>query len=176
MKSYFIALPLLALLFITGNPVGQKFPELRGETLQDKVVTLPADVAGKSSIICLAYSQDAEKDLKTWYEPAFNKFIAKTGLMDDAYDVHLYFVPMFTGASAAAASGAKRQMMKDVQQDLQSHVIVYRGELEAYKEKLGMDDKKKPYIFVLDKNGKVVYMTSGEFTEDKMDAVEDHLE
>jgi hypothetical protein len=158
------------------SPVGKTFPVLKAETLKDQVVTLPEAVKGKSSIICLAYSQKAEKDLKTWYEPSYNKFIAKTGLMDDVYDIHLYFIPMFTGANAAAAGSAKKQMEKDVQVDLHPHILVYRGDVDAYKASLGMDDKEKPYIYVLDATGKVVHMTSGAFTEEKMDEIEDKLD
>jgi hypothetical protein len=158
------------------SPVGKQFSLLKAETLKDQVVTLPDAVKGKSSIICLAYSQKAEKDLKTWYEPTYNKFIAKTGLLDDVYDIHLYFIPMFTGANAAAAGSAKKQIEKDVQVDLHPHILVYRGDVDAYKASLSMDEKEKPYIYVLDAAGKVVYMTSGAFTEEKMDEIEDKLE
>jgi len=34
----------------------------------------------------------------------------------------------------------------------------------------------EPYIFVLDKEGRVVYVTSGFYTEEKMDAIEDKIE
>jgi predicted transcriptional regulator len=67
-------------------------------------------------------------------------------------------------------------MKQDVQEDIQPHVILYKGALDAYKDKLKMDDKKKPYIFVLDKEGKIIYVTSGAYTEEKMDDIEDKLE
>ena len=163
------------MMFVSA-PVGEIFPDMKGESLDDKNVSLPNDTKGKSTIICLAYSDDAEKDLKTWYEPTYYKFIAKTELMSDAYDVNLFFVPMFTGAKSAAAATAKAKMKQEVQADIQPHVLIYRGELDAYKDKLKMDDKSKPYIFVLDKEGKILYVTSGEYTEDKMDAIDDQIE
>lgn len=67
-------------------------------------------------------------------------------------------------------------MKKTVQEDLQPHVVVYRGELDAYKEKLKMDDKTKPYIYVLDKEGKIVFVTSGAYTEEKMDEIDEYIE
>jgi hypothetical protein len=163
-------------MFFTSAPVGDIFPDLKGESLDDKTVSIPNDTKGKSTIICLAYSEDAEKDLATWYEPTYNKFIAKTELMSDAYDINLYFVPMFTGTKAAAAASAKAKMKQQVQEDIQPHVLIYRGELDAYKDKLKMDDKSKPYIFVLDKTGKIIYTTSGPYTEDKMDEIDDQIE
>jgi hypothetical protein len=175
MKTFLFITAFAGLAFMAA-PVGEIFPELKGETLDDKTISIPTDTKGKSTIICLAYSEDAEKDLKTWYEPTYDKFIAKTELMADAYDVNLYFVPMFTGVKVGAAAAAKKQMKQDVQPDLQPHLVLYKGELDAYKDKLKMDDKKKPYIFVLDKTGKIVYQTSGAYSEDKMDEIEDKLE
>jgi hypothetical protein len=175
MKTLLLTLSVLAAVKMAA-PVGDMFPDLKGETLDDKTINIPADTKGKPTIICMAYSEEAEKDLRTWYEPTYDKFIAKTELMADAYDVNLYFIPMFTGVKAGAAGNAKKQMKQDVQPDLQPHVIVYKGDLDAYKDKLKMDDKKKPYIFVLDNTGKIVFETSGAYTEDKMDQIDDHIE
>jgi hypothetical protein len=163
-------------LILATAPVGDIFPELKAETLDNKTITFPTDTKGKSTLICMAYSSDAEKDLRTWYEPTYDKFIAKTELMADMYDVNVYFIPMFTGVKAAGADKAKKDMKETVQEDLQPHVVVYRGELDAYKEKLKMDDKSKPYIYVLDKEGKIVFVTSGAYTEEKMDEIDEYIE
>lgn len=176
MKLLLVTFAAFSSIAFTGVPAGTPFPDLKAETLDNKVVNVPADTKGKSTIISLAYSDEAEKDLQTWYEPMYDKFIAKTELMSDAYDINLYFVAMFTGTKETAAAGAKQQMKKNVQADIQPHIIVYKGAVDVYKEKLKMDDKKKPYIFVLDKDGKIIYSTSGAFTEDKMDEIEDNIE
>lgn len=175
MKAVFLT-AALATLFLADPPVGQIFPELKAETLTDSVISFPNDTKGKSTLICMAYSADAEKDLKTWYEPTYDKFIAKTELMSDMFDVNVYFIPMFTGVKAAGAAKAKEDMKESVQVDLQPHVVVYKGELDAYKETLKMDDKSKPYIYVLDKEGKIVFVTSGAYTEDKMDEIDEYIE
>jgi hypothetical protein len=175
MKAFFLT-AALATLFLADPPVGHIFPELKAETLTDSVISFPNDTKGKSTLICMAYSADAEKDLKTWYEPTYDKFIAKTELMSDMFDVNVYFIPMFTGVKAAGAAKAKKDMKESVQVDLQPHVVVYKGELDAYKVTLKMDDKSKPYIYVLDKEGKIVYVTSGAYTEDKMDEIDEYIE
>lgn len=176
MNAFLLTTLAAATLLLTEPPVGTLFPTLKAESLKDKMVSLPLETKGKFTVICLSYSDDAEPDLLTWYEPAYDKFIAKTGLMDDAFDVGLYFVPMFTGSKAAAAPAAKKRMKQEVQADIQPHVLIYAGGLEPYKEKLNMTDKKKPYIFLLDKEGKIVYATSGAYTEEKMDAIDELIE
>lgn len=155
---------------------GQQFPALKGETMNDKTLTIPADTKGKFTIVCMAYSEDAEKELHTWFEPAYDKFIAKSGMMDDAFDVNLFFVPMFTGAKVAAAGAAKKKIVAETDATLHPHILLFKGDMSTYQKELKMDDKKKPYIFLLDKTGKIVYSTSGAFTEEKMDAIDDLID
>ena len=92
------------------------------------------------------------------------------------YDVNVYFVPMFTGVNAAATGTAKKKAIKNVDPQLLPYILFYKGELKKYKEALDFEKKDIPYFFVLDKTGKIVYATSGKFTEDKLDAIEDAIE
>lgn len=178
MKNTFRLLAFMGLLYGGSTAaiaqVGQTFPELTGETLSDKKLTIPAETKGKYTIICMAYSSDSENDLKTWLDPAYNKFIAKTEMF--SYDVNLYFIPMFTGVNVAGAGKAKKEMIKDTDPELHPYVLFYTGSIDTYKKELGMEKKDLPYIFVLDKDGKIVYKTSGYYTEAKMEGLEEVLE
>ncbi len=156
--------------------VGITYPSLSGETLDGKAITMPDNAKGKFTIVGMAHSTDAEQDLKTWMDPIYQKYIAKTGLLDAAEDVNVYFIPMFSGSSLPFYDKAKNKMKSTTQEDLQSHVIFYKGEISSYKEKLLIEKKDTPYIFVLDKNGKVVFATNGEWTEAKMDAMDEKIE
>src|SRR5688572_15037757 len=158
--------------------VGKTFPDLTAETVEDKKVKLPGDVAGKYTLLGLAYSKKSEDELNSWFQPVFQKFIQKsTGLMASfTYDVNVYFVPMFTGVNAAAAGTAKRKAAKNIDPQLMPYILFYKGELKTYKEALDFEKRDIPYFFVLDPEGKIVYATSGKYTEEKMDAVEEHIE
>lgn len=175
-------LTLLTLVFITGSLLaqvtGKPFPDMTAETVEDKKVNLPNDVKGKYTLLGLAYSKKSEDDLMTWFQPTFEKFIQKTtGLMAGfGYDVNVYFVPMFTGINAAASGTAKRKAAKKFDPQLLPYVLFYKGELKPYKETLDFEKKDIPYFFVLDPQGRIVHATSGAYTEEKMDAVEEHIE
>jgi hypothetical protein len=158
--------------------VGKTFPAMTAETVEDKSVMLPKDVNGKFTLIGLAYSKKSEDELNTWFQPVFEKFIQKsTGLMSGfGYDVNVYFVPMFTGVNAAATGTAKRKAMKNIDPQLLPYILFYKGELKPYKEALDFEKKDIPYFFVLDPQGKIVYATSGAYSDDKMDAVEEKLD
>lgn len=158
--------------------VGKKFPVMIAETVEDKKVSLPEAVAGKYTLLGLAYSKKSEDELNSWFQPVFQKFIQKsTGLMAGfTYDVNVYFVPMFTGVNAAATGTAKKKAAKNIDPQLLPYVLFYKGELKEYKEALDFEKKDVPYFFVLDPQGKIVYATSGKYTDEKMDAVEENIE
>jgi hypothetical protein len=179
MKSILVILSSILLLLSpvkTQAQLGKTFPALSGETLDGKAVKLPDILKGKYTLVGMAHSSDAEQDLKTWIDPIYQKYIAKTGLLDNAEDINVYFIPMFSGSSMPFYEKSKKQMKETTQEDLRPHVIFYKGEITSYKQELLIDKKDVPYIFLLDKDGKVVYATSGEWTEAKMDALDDKIQ
>lgn len=164
---------------VTAQVVGKKFPDMTAETVEDKKVELPQSVNGKYTLLGLAYSKKSEDELNTWFQPIFEKFIQKSsGSVFDGfnYDVNVYFVPMFTGINAAATGTAKKKAIKNVDPKLLPYILFYKGELKTYKEALDFEKKDIPYFFVLDKEGKIVYATSGKFSKAKMDEIEEVLE
>src|SRR5687768_10254511 len=171
---------LTALIFLVfashsglAQVIGNTFPSMTAETVDDKKVQLPESVKGKYTLIGLAYSKKSEAELNSWFQPVFGKFIQKTnGLFSGfAYDVNVYFVPMFTGVNAAATGTAKRKAAKNIDPQLLPYVLFYKGELKSYKEALDFEKKDIPYFFVLDRDGKIVHATSGRYSEEKMDAI-----
>jgi hypothetical protein len=151
---------------------------MQAETVEDKKVNLPQDVKGKYTLLGLAYSKKSEDELNTWFQPVFQKFIQKNkGLFEGfGYDVTVYFVPMFTGINAAATGTAKKKALKNIDPNLLPYILFYKGDIKPYKEALDFEKKDVPYFFVLDKEGKILYATSGGYSEKKMDAVEAVLE
>lgn len=180
MKALLAAIICLFLFSGTLNAqiIGKTFPAMTAETVDDKKVKLPESVQGKYTLLGLAYSKKSEAELNTWFQPVFGKFIQKTnGLFSGfTYDVNVYFVPMFTGVNAAATGTAKRKAAKNIDPQLLPYVLFYKGELKTYKEALDFEKKDIPYFFVLDPDGKIVYATSGKYTPDKMDEIEQNIE
>lgn len=179
MKNLFATgIVLLAATLTQAQVIGKTFPDMVAETVEDKTVSLPADVSGKYTLLGLAYSKKSEDELNGWFQPVFEKFIQKNkGLFEGfGYDVNVYFVPMFTGVNAAATGTAKRKAIKNIDPQLLPYILFYKGELKPYKEALDFEKKDTPYFFVLDKQGKIVYATSGKYSKAKLDEVEDVLE
>lgn len=157
--------------------VGQVFPDLTAETATNKSVKIPHDTNGKYTLLGLAYSKKSEDDLNSWFSPVYNKFIRDSkdaGIFAAfTYDVNVYFIPMFSGVKAAGVGVAKKKVLKNVEPEIQPHILFFKGNIKPYKESLDFERKDIPYFFVLDKDGKIVHATSGKFTEKKLDAVEE---
>ncbi len=179
MKKLIALLVLLAGFNLAhAQVISKQFPDMEAETVEDKKVNLPGDTKGKYTLLGLAYSKKSEDELNSWFSPVYNKFIKKaTGMMAGmGYDVNVYFIPMFTGVNAAATGTAKKKALKNVDPQLLPYILFYKGELKTYKEALDFEKRDIPYFFVLDAEGKIVYATSGRFTEDKLDEVEESIE
>ena len=179
MKNAITLFVLLASIQIGfAQVIGKQFPNMVAETVEDKKVNLPGDVKGKYTLLGLAYSKKSEDELNSWFNPVSCKFIQKSdGMMSSfGYDVNVYFVPMFTGINAAATGTAKKKAIKNIDPQLLPYILFYKGELKTYKEALDFERRDIPYFFVLDPEGKIVYATSGAFTEKKMDEVEESIQ
>ncbi len=179
MKTLIVAFVLLVgFINLSAQVIGKQFPDMEAETVEDQKVKLPESTKGKYTLLGLAYSKKSEDELNSWFSPVFNKFIQKTkGLLAGfEYDVNVYFVPMFTGVNAAATGTAKKKALKNIDPQLLPYILFYKGELKSYKEALDFEKRDIPYFFVLDPTGKIVFATSGAYSEDKLDQVEEAIE
>ncbi len=140
---------------VAAQVTGKTFPQMEAENLSDEKVVLPEAVRGKYTLVGLAYSKKSEDDLNTWFQPVFEKFIQKNkGLFEGfGYDVHVYFIPMFTGVNAAATGTAKKKALQHVDPQLHPYILFYKGDLKPYKEALDFEKRDVPYFFVLDASG-----------------------
>lgn len=176
----FIVLIVVTFFAIPGKSqvVGMEFPEIEGETVNDEKIVIPKDTNGKYTLLGMAYSKRSEDDLKTWFQPVFQKFIQESDGLFSAftYDVNVYFIPMFTGIKAAGVGAAKKKALKKIDPKLHPYMVFYKGDLKTYKEALDFERKDTPYFFVLDKEGNIVYATSGEFTDKKISEIEAVIE
>lgn len=169
-----ISLIFTILLFagIARAQIGSTFPMLIGQTADGKVVDLPESAGGKFTLLGMAWSKKAEPAFESWVNPVYNKFIAKTGMMDDMYDVNTYFIPMFTGVKKNAMNGVIEKMKAKSSEEIFPYVLFYKGDLDPYEESLQLKNKEYPYVFLLDPEGKIVWRTKGRYNEDKMLEIE----
>ena len=178
-KKLFVLAALLVAGFQLMAQVGTNFPELEGETVENRKVTLPDDTNGKYTLVGMAFSKKSDDELQSWFKPVYSRFLQDSGnaglFSDFAYDVNVYFIPMFSGLNKAVAGTAKKKALKDVDAELHPHILFYVGQISTYRDALRLEEKDQPYFFVLDEEGKIVYATSGKYSKKKMEEVEEVL-
>jgi hypothetical protein len=168
MKKYSIL--FLAILGTTLTFAQKPFPQLKGHTLENKEITLPADVKGKFTIVGLASSMKAQEDLETWMQPMYTSFSD-----NPMYNVNMYIVPMTSGFILAGSDKIEKQIKSATDKALYKYVLIYPGEIAPVRKQLGMEEKDKPYFYIIDPRGNIVYKTSGKYTEKKMEEITDQL-
>ena len=171
-----ITICIACLIAFVRTGIAQTLPDITGVTIEDKSMTFPRDLSGKYSLLCFASSAKAQPDLETWLDPVYQKFIAKTGMMDDMYDVNIYFVPILTGTNVTFATSIKNKFKEAAQDDLKSHVLFCKEDGKDIIAKLEMKDRDIPYLVLLDKQGKIIYRTSGKYTDEKFDKIDELIE
>jgi hypothetical protein len=174
MKNW-ITLFFLAFCLAGFSQKGQQFPAMKGTTLDDKAATLPPK-NGKYTIVGIAYNRAAEEELKKWLNPTYYNFIKKgdaNGQFDVAelYDVNFYFIPLISGFKKA-----REEFKKGTDKEFHQYILDAETTIDDVKKQLGITNDKIPYFYVLDANGKIVEAVSGDYSEAKMEKLEDAVE
>ena len=152
---------------------------MEAETLSNEMLNLPEALAGKYTIIGMAYTKKSEEDLKTWFSPAYNQFMRepdKTNIFASEYDINLFFIPMFTGHKTVAYKSVMEKVQGTVDKQLHKHVLFYKGAIKEYKEALNFKGRDEPYFYLLNDTGEIIWMTSGAYSTKKMQEIVDHLD
>lgn len=156
------------------------FPRLVAQNLQGAQVDIPGQTKGKATLLCLAYSQESEKELESWLLPTYRTFVERGhAVFESLYEepsFQLYFVLMMSSIVPEGKTEQLRFSLQSIDKELQPHVLLYRGSITPYKKHLNMDDKSKPYFFILNPQGHIVHTTSGSYTPAKLNEIRQILE
>lgn len=173
MKYFFVFVFCLTLTQSRAQ-VGKPFPIIETVKISGEIVSLPDRIGEGFSLIGMGRSKKAEEALRSWQTPVYNKFVAKTGLMDDMFDVEIYFLPIFTGASRAAKGKIMNKLRENNDPLVMDHVYIYSGNSEPF-DVISLDDKSEPCFVLVDEKGKIVWSAHGSFKQKYLDEIEDIL-
>ncbi|MBS1651293.1 MAG: hypothetical protein JSU07_04705 [Bacteroidetes bacterium] len=172
MKKYII-LFLVIISIQLFSQKGKLFPVIDGENLNDKAMSLPIK-NGKTSIIAIAFNRHAEEELKKWLNPLYYTFVSKNTKggqfnMSEVYDINFVFVPLISGFKKI-----KDDFKNSTDKEFWPFIMdTKKTDIKLVQEALGVKDNKIPYFFVVDKEGKITELQSGNFSNDKVDKLED---
>ncbi|MDO9000514.1 hypothetical protein [Sediminibacterium sp.] len=171
-----LAITILLAALNCSSQKGKTFPLMVGSTLENKGTSLPIK-NGKQTIVAVAFNKGAEDELKKWLNPLYNTFMVKasgpkTIDVSAVYDVNFVFVPVINGLKKVA-----EDFKKGTDKAFWPHIMdTEKTDMKDVELILDIKDRKIPYIFVLDKNGVVLDVQTGNYSEDKIDAMEEAME
>lgn len=154
--------------------IGKQFPALQGSLLNDKPISLPIN-NGKHTVVGIVYNRDAEDALKKWLSPMYDAFMDKDkGPMDmgESHDVNFVFVPMIKGLK-----WVREEFKSGTDKEYWQYIMdTEKSDVKITQKDLGVTDNKIPYFYVLDKNGKIIAVQSGAYSEQKLGKLEEATE
>lgn len=174
-------------LFSVTSLNAQQFPHMLGHSLNGKSINLPIksskDVfkTGRPTFVALAHSQKSDAYLKEWRRELFDLFIQapSTDLFSfEPYDANLAFVVLLTGVQKAAGKKVESKLKENITDTKwKSHILIVKGKTLSDYPVLQLNRKEDvPHFYLMDKNGKIVYMTSGHYTKQKGQELQDKLD
>lgn len=174
MKSTFLIALCFPLVLVA--QMGKQFPSIETYDLDEKKIVIPEDTKGKFTLVGVAFSEDAQEDLYSWSQPVFSEFMDENNLSSLVYDPNVHLILMFTGVNQLAFNKAKEQITEGTDENLRKNVVLYKGKMEDYRKTLKMKDRKVPHFFVLDKNGKIIFVAEGRYSRKTLEKVGDLIE
>lgn len=148
-----IAFPSLLLggcatAILNRNPVGERFPEVRGTSLAGVETAIPKAYEGKPVLLLIGYVQNAQFDIDRW----------ALGLAQAGTPVRAVEIPTIKGlAPRMIASGIDEGMRKGIpKEDWVSVVTVYR-DAGRIVSMLGNTNPNNARVLLLDARGVVIW-------------------
>lgn len=148
-------LPGILLLFACSSvtprrePLGERFPAVRGETLDGATLELPGGLLGKPSILLIGYVMEAQFDIDRWL----------LGLLQLETPVRLLEVPTIDGMVPGLIAGTIDNGMRSgiPPQDWATVVTLYGDDADRVVALTGDAGSRNARVLLLDADGRIVW-------------------
>ena len=152
-----LAVAVLAALMSTAS-LGETIPPLHCESLAGSRVDLPADLHGRSAVLVIGFSRDAQDAVRDWGRRLGAEYGASPS-------VSYYELAMLAGAPRVMRGFILRAMKKDVSERGKAHFLVVTEDEAEWRRVAHYDRADMAYVMVVDGAGAVRWTTSGPLTE-----------
>jgi hypothetical protein len=140
-----------------------RFPTVRAKTLAGRCVTFPTESNGKVGIIFVAFEQSAQSQIDTWLQPLIAGYL-------DQPDISYYEIPMISGRYRPVSRFIDSGMRGGVPNSLHDRTATFYGERSMFFKTMRISDTTRAYLFVLSKDGRIVFRTSGRSSDTQAQA------
>jgi hypothetical protein len=174
MKRTLLIFPFL-MLFILGcattylnkNPVGEMFPDVGGQTLEENEVRLPEFFNGSKVILLLGYKMDSQFDIDRWL----------IGLDMTKTAAKVYEIPTIQGLFPRMfQTFIDEGMRSGIPKELWGGVITIYADGDELQEFTGNENPNNARAILLDEKGKIIYFHDRGFSVQELNKLRELLE
>lgn len=170
-----ISLLLLSVVTLSSfSPTAEVFPTITCTNLKNKQVVLPTAYQGQRTVVALMLSAKADKQMQKWAQPLYNSLVADGmgGMMGgNMYQAKLCFVGVVKGLAKVALPELLKKAKQEVDAKYHEQFMYTDTELSPLIQRLGITNKEVPYFITLEKDGTILHIESGEYSDDKLNEI-----
>jgi hypothetical protein len=137
------------------------FPFVRGENLEGRAFTLPADLKGTYNLLFIAFQREQQIDINSWLP--FAKQQVKEHPSLAYYELPTIYRgnPLFRwGLNTGMRMGIPDKKAREV-------TITLYLDKQAFRKALDMPDEERIYVLLVNSKGEVLWRVEGPFNEEK---------
>ncbi len=148
------------------NPVGQIFPSVTGQSLDEKEYTIPKDFQNSKVVLLLGYKQDSQFDIDRWL---ISLDMTETKIkVYELPTIQGLFPRMFqTFIDEGMRSGIPKEIWGGV-------ITIYKGG-STVQEFTGNENPNNARVILLDSDGKVIYFHDQGFSVIALNKLRDFI-
>ena len=156
-----------ATTYTNKNPVGELFPNISGESLEEKQIEMPNYFEGSQVVLLLGYKQDSQFDIDRWL----------IGLDMTNTGIKAYELPTIQGMLPRMFSTfIDEGMRKGIPKELWGGVITVYADGAELQEFTGNENPNNARVLLLDKNGKIIYFFDRGFSVFALNELKEMIE
>ena len=172
MKSLLMLLALPALLvgcttqYPNQSPLGEPFPDVTGQSLEQQEHKLPAFFSGRKVLLLIGYVQNSQFDIDRWL----------LGLEFSETSVDAYELPTIAGMFPRMfKTQIDSGMRKGIPKELWKGVITIYADGEKVQAFTGNENPNNARVVLLDEQGKISYFYDRGFSVSALKTLRDTL-
>ena len=137
------------------------FPFTRGENLEGRSFTLPADLEGAYNLLFIAFQRDQQADIDSWL-PLVKQLVKEYPAL--AY----YELPTIYRGNPLFRWWLNTSMRMGIPDKKAREVtITLYLDKQAFRKALDMPDEERIYVLLVNHKGEVLWRVEGPFKEEK---------
>lgn len=135
------------------DPALPTFPEVEGDSLNKRTFRIPTDLDAPFNILIVAFYQEQQADVDTWL-PTTKEIVA------DHSNVEYYELPTISQRFGLVQSWVDNGMRSGIPDFCnRERTITLYTDTEKFRELAGIEDPKRIWIGIVDRQGRVYWST-----------------